>query len=94
MELDIYNQEYNIAIEYQGKQHFVDSEYFHSDFQTIYNRDLTKIDICQNNEIKLFHFTYRPQDIINEVEYPIITNENELITEIQNYIDSKSENQS
>lgn len=92
MELDIYNPEYRIAIEYQGKQHFVDSEYFHSDFKTVYDRDLKKINICQNNNIKLFHFTYKAQDVINEVEYPIITNENELIKEIQNYIDLKREN--
>ena len=92
MELDIYNPEYRIAIEYQGKQHFVDSEYFHSDFKTVYDRDLKKINICQNNDIKLFHFTYKPQDIITRVEYLIITNENELMTEIQNYLNSKREN--
>jgi hypothetical protein len=59
MELDGYNEELNIAFEYQGEQHSTYIPFFHGDdenaFQQRIDDDLKKIEICEQREILLFH---------------------------------------
>jgi very-short-patch-repair endonuclease len=55
MNLDFYLPEHNIAIEYQGKQHFQAVKIFKGDIglEKTLKRDKEKYEICQNNNIKL-----------------------------------------
>lgn len=84
LQLDIYSEEYKIAIEYQGKQHFKIHKFNNSQekLNQQINRDLEKIKLCKENNIKLFHFTYL-KDINNFNLYNIIQNENELFDKIR-----------
>lgn len=57
---DFYLPEYNICIEYQGKQHYESIEYFGGDetFKLQQKRDQIKRDFCKNNSIKLYEIPY------------------------------------
>lgn len=58
--LDIYFPDYNIAIEYDGKQHFIPVEQFGGEIgleETI-ERDKRKEELCSNNNCKLFRLKY------------------------------------
>ncbi len=57
MELDGYSDKYNIAFEYQGKQHFEQINHFHptkSQFESRVKDDQLKKELCANHGIKLF----------------------------------------
>ena len=56
--LDFYLPEYNIAIEYQGIQHFKKNNLFKEDFIKQYERDIRKLKLCNDNNIKLIYFTF------------------------------------
>jgi hypothetical protein len=55
MELDLYNEQLKIAIEYNGRQHYQYVPYFHkkgvSDFEAQVRRDHYKLDICDQNGV-------------------------------------------
>lgn len=57
--LDFYLPQYNIAIECQGEQHFISSEYFGGEemFQKQQERDKRKLNLCQENNIKIIYFS-------------------------------------
>ena len=68
LELDCYNDELKIAIEYNGKQHYVYTPYFHKnkeDFLNTQYRDMIKKDLCKKNGIKLIvvPYTVKHKDI-------------------------------
>ena len=72
--LDFYLPKYNIAIEYQGRQHFEQVEKFHkneTEFKTQANRDEVKKILCEKNGIKLIYFTFdkKRKKFLNEVVY-------------------------
>ncbi len=72
--LDFYLPKYNIAIEYQGRQHFEQIEKFHkneTEFKTQTNRDEVKKILCEKNGIKLIYFTFdkKRKKFLNEVVY-------------------------
>ena len=56
--LDFYLPDYNIAIECQGEQHFRPINYFGGEkqFKKIKKLDELKKNICNNNNIKLYHY--------------------------------------
>lgn len=57
MELDGYNQELNIAVEYQGEQHYTFIPGWHKtldEFKRSQQRDLTKRALCEQNGVALF----------------------------------------
>lgn len=65
--LDFYFPEYKAAIEYQGRQHFCEeSYYFEHQRDKILKRDLRKIQLCNENGIRIYHLTneinYIPED--------------------------------
>lgn len=60
LELDIYIPEEDIAIEYQGKQHYEPVEHFggKEGFEERQKRDEKKKNFCQQHDIELIYFRY------------------------------------
>jgi hypothetical protein len=62
LELDIYNSDLKLAVEYNGKQHYEYSPFFHrNNYQAFLNqkyRDEIKRMLCKQNEIKLIEVPY------------------------------------
>lgn len=78
--LDIYFPNLNIAIEYQGKQHYKPIEFFGGQERFEYQKDSDKIKIslCEKNNIKLIHFSYDDYGL-EAPSFPLITSEKNLI---------------
>lgn len=74
--LDFYLPEYNIAIECQGKQHFIDDGF--GDFELIKERDRIKKELCEKNGIQLLYYS----DLEINFPYEVLTDEREVITKI------------
>lgn len=78
---DIYNEQFNFAIEYDGLQHYEPVEHFggESYFKVIQDKDLSKNAKCIANKCKLFRvkFDYSEEDY------------RELVINITNYIKNK-----
>ena len=80
MRFDIYCPDYNLAIEYQGKQHYepVDfagkgDEWAKYQFKVGQQRDNIKRQYCQQNNIKLIEIPYWDYDNIDNIVKQIIT---------------------
>lgn len=62
LELDIYNKELNLAIEYNGSQHYVFNKMMHNNskdrFQNQQYRDYIKKNLCKENGIDLIIVPY------------------------------------
>jgi|SRR5690554_3184606 len=61
LELDCYNETLRIAGEYNGRQHYSYTPYFHKDekdFQEQKNRDACKYNACQRNNVLLVTVPY------------------------------------
>lgn len=61
MELDLYNEELGIAIEYHGEQHYKYVRRFHnspSDYESQVRRDNYKLDICEENGVYVITVPY------------------------------------
>lgn len=58
--LDFYLPKYNIAIECQGRQHFIPIDFFGGEDAFEYRKklDKNKYDLCQKNNVKLFYINY------------------------------------
>lgn len=70
LSFDFYLIDYNICIEYQGKQHYEFVEYFHKTeekFQGQLLRDKIKLNYCFVNKIKLIRIPYWKQKNIEEI---------------------------
>lgn len=85
---DIYLPDYNIAIEYQGIQHFKPVDYFggKKSFKYTQECDKRKYDLSIENNCKLFHFTYNIKHVPDIYKYKVFHNELELIKEIKKEI--------
>lgn len=69
--IDIFFEGKNIAVEYQGGEHFVPIKMFggYKKFIEISNRDIKKYEECKNNGIKLFYFTEEKRyDLSNYID--------------------------
>ena len=74
LELDCYNEELKIGLEYNGRQHYEFIPYFHRNKETFYNqkyRDELKRIKCRDNGIILIEVPYNIK--IHEIERYIIT---------------------
>lgn len=85
--LDFYLPDYNIAIEYQGKQHFNGSRSFGADpikfWENMKERDLRKKKLCEENGVKLLYYANKNVSIPEDFNlYEVIRNEDKLIKEI------------
>ena len=82
MSLDFYLPDYNIAIECQGKQHFLEKCTFSNNIKEtldiIQERDETKKNLCDKNNITLIYFS----TLKIKFPYKVINNEIDLLTEI------------
>lgn len=80
---DIYFPKYNIAIEYDGEQHFVPIKYFGGEitFKKCQLLDKLKNDKCEKNDCKLFRVKYNYTD--SEFE--------SLVSDIKNIINKYTE---
>lgn len=77
LELDLYNEELNLAVEYNGKQHYkycpgVHKSYEH--FQTQKYRDEIKKHLCKDNNIILIEVPYWIKDIDEYLETQLSNN--------------------
>ena len=87
--LDIYIPKHNIAIEYQGRQHFMPLDFFGGEksYQETIKRDELKFNLCKTNKVHLFYFS-KEKDLPKTYFDKIYTNENELLEEIIQIIDN------
>lgn len=61
LELDCYNDELKLAVEYNGIQHYKFTPYFHKNYEAFQNqkyRDYMKEDLCNKNNITLIIVPY------------------------------------
>ena len=81
--IDVYIPSYNVGIEFQGEQHFEECHFGRFDsLEVNIDRDLRKIQKCEDNDIKLFHYTtfYVPNDFNL---YKVYTDFDELVNQIK-----------
>ena len=71
LRIDCYFEKYNIAVEYNGIQHYNYIPFFHDDNNTLeyqQHKDKIKIDFCKNNNIKLLIIKYNENLSINNLK--------------------------
>ena len=83
--LDFYLPDYNVAIEYQGRQHFEPVSIFGGvkNFWKQLTNDLKKYNLCIKNNVKLYYVTFEC-DIDIEYFTEIYNNSIKLIDKIKN----------
>ena len=55
---DFFLPQYNLAIEYQGEQHYRDNGFFSDPYDVVHKRDLIKKQYCIDNNIELLEIKY------------------------------------
>lgn len=79
---DFYLPNYNICIEYDGRQHFdrkYHDKYFkHGNYDTLKANDRIKSKYCRKNKVKLVRIPYWNYNKIEEVLTNLILNQNQL----------------
>ena len=75
--LDFYLPKYNIAIECQGRQHFVNNEFF-EDIDIIKERDKIKKQLCEENGIKVIYYS----NLSIKYPYEVFEDKEKLLEEI------------
>ena len=73
LELDCFNEELKLAVEYNGRQHYEFIPFFHKNRESFLNqkyRDELKRRMCKDNGIRLIEIPYNVK--INEIENYII----------------------
>ena len=81
LSLDFYLPKYNIAIECQGRQHFVPVDKYGGQdaFVDTRNRDIVKKNLCEKNNVKLCYFT-ELKNYDTFLGKKLIKSENDLIS--------------
>lgn len=81
--IDIFFENYNIGVEYQGIQHFEPVSIFGGDkaLKRQQKNDIKKNKLCEKNGVKIFYFTYDKHNYTSP--FNIINNFEELINEIE-----------
>lgn len=80
--LDFYLPNYNVAVEYQGRQHFCDYSLFNHD--EILKCDLKKLKKCKEHNIQIYYITFEERYIPLDFQYyKIYINLEELIKNIK-----------
>lgn len=88
-ELDIYSEKYKVAIEYQGMQHFKPIDFFggYERFIKTIELDSLKVKKCEEQNIKLFHFSFDKNFDYSKVPYKVYLTVDELINEIKKSVE-------
>ena len=77
LELDLYNADLKIAVEYSGEQHYRYIPYFHKTYQHFVKqkeRDELKRELCKKNDICLIEVPYNVENIKNFLIYELKKN--------------------
>lgn len=80
LELDCYNEELKIAVEYDGAQHYKYIPYFHKTYEAFLNqryRDYMKEQMCKENNIRLIRVPYTVK--IDKIESYLTTKLEEML---------------
>lgn len=87
--LDIFIPKYNIAIEYQGIQHFKPIDYFGGEeaYKKQYKRDIDKYNECKEHNIHLLYFS-KENEIPDDYIDSIYTKEENLLNRINRIINN------
>lgn len=64
---DFYLPDYNVAIEFDGQQHFIQSNLFPETLELIQSHDLIKNNYCAKSGIKLIRISYKEINKINKI---------------------------
>lgn len=84
--LDFYLPQYNIAIECQGSQHFIDTKLFKDTVEGNKKRDKRKRTLCQENNVELIYYlNTKYNEYVKDLDIPYFNTTDELI----NYIKKK-----
>ena len=88
--IDFFLPKYNIAIEHQGSQHFMPVKYLGGLKKHLRCKELDyeKFQECENNNVKLFYFSYEKNTVPEEYLDKVYTQENEFINVIKKYIEN------
>jgi very-short-patch-repair endonuclease len=80
--IDFFLPDYNIAIECQGKQHFVEKDFFGGTdgLEKIKKRDIEKYNLCLENGISILYYA----DYDFNFPYEVFINKEELLSSILN----------
>lgn len=82
--LDFYLPKYNIAIECQGRQHYVVVEHFSDGLDKIIERDERKFNLCKEHEVPIFYFA--DEEFVKYHKFGnIYSNTNDLLEAIDKY---------
>jgi len=73
LRIDWYSEELNVAVEYNGKQHYKEQKFFNNPLEIIREKDRLKKEFCYKKGIKLVVIKYNEnlsdQEIINKIQY-------------------------
>jgi hypothetical protein len=72
LEFDGYNEEYKIAFEYNGYQHYVYPNHFHRTREKFINQlvcDAIKLEYCKRNNITLITIPYTVMDLETYIQH-------------------------
>lgn len=85
---DFYFPKHNLAIEYQGEQHFFPIKLFGGEeqFKKNLSYDKRKNFLSTQNKCKILYFSYKKYDEIKNYPFVVLTDYNELKEEIKKYI--------
>ena len=92
---DVYLPDYNIAIEYQGRQHFKAIDFWggQKGFEKTKERDARKKLLCDQNNTKLFYFSYDVSYVPKNYIHKVYNDEQELLCEVLKQIDISVQNE-
>lgn len=78
LRLDFYLNEYNVAIECQGRQHFKQTSY--GDLSEIQRRDDIKYKLCKEHGVKIYYFSKKK---FENAKYKLYTKKNVMLNDIK-----------
>lgn len=86
MSLDMYLIDYNVAIEYQGRQHFEPVDKFggEEEFKKTKERDLNKKNACCGHGVELIYFIPNKYEKYMSDEDIYFTNKRKLLEYLEN----------
>lgn len=93
LSIDIFIPQYNIAIEYQGDQHFKPNPIYGKEtFVKQIERDKRKFDICQQNNITLLYANFKKATKIpNDYFGVVYRTTQDVVNKVKDIIDNKKE---
>lgn len=84
--VDFYIKDLNLVIEYDGKQHYIFSEYYHRNNYNIFvkqiNRDCCLVRYCKENSINLLRISYKDNNRLEEVIKAFFVDGKDITTKV------------